>query len=447
MNKFARSALSLALSSILFITATQSALAVNVAVVDTGIDPAVLGGVLEPGGRDFVNNDDDPADDSTNQHGTAVGVVTVASGSPITLTAIKAFDANTTSTTSVLDAAFNYVSTLSTPVVLHSNGGTVATTPQSLQGVVNSGKLLVISAGNGGGANPTGDAQQAPALRGRGIVVGGLSGGDIGSFSNRAGNLAQYYLLADSHSLTTGSVGTSMASARVAAAAATVMAASPFLRPEQVASLLFETAVDLGAPGTDAVYGQGALDLNAALNPVGPGDVPTDPEDPEDPEDPADPADPAPGGGSSGGGGAGAGAALALVALGLGGAWAAGVFDKEEELKKTILVDKYGRAFRFDFPGRINARDTRPSTFSMFHSGQTRFDVIPMSSQVPGSSTFAFVQEKTRDYKNGLLSNEPAEVLVGFLHRLQDNNKDYVMGLNSDLSNEFGALSFLRGRN
>ena len=59
--------------------------------------------------------------------------------------------------------------------------------------------------------------------------------------------------------------GTSMAAPQVAAAAALLLDAHSALTPEQVASLLSRSAVDLGAPGADAETGYGMLDVAAAL--------------------------------------------------------------------------------------------------------------------------------------------------------------------------------------
>jgi hypothetical protein len=63
--------------------------------------------------------------------------------------------------------------------------------------------------------------------------------------------------------------GTSMATPYVSGVAARVLAASPFLTPQQVVSILLQSATDLGAPGVDAVFGHGLVNLTAALAPLG----------------------------------------------------------------------------------------------------------------------------------------------------------------------------------
>ncbi|MEJ5914647.1 S8 family serine peptidase [Pseudokineococcus sp. 1T1Z-3] len=94
--------------------------------------------------------------------------------------------------------------------------------------------------------------------------------------------------------------GTSMASPYAAAAAAAVRGAAPGLTPTQVEEVLEQTALDLGAPGHDDLYGWGRLVPVAAVErarqltapPTGPAPEDPEPEDPA-PEDPA-PEDPAP---------------------------------------------------------------------------------------------------------------------------------------------------------
>jgi len=59
--------------------------------------------------------------------------------------------------------------------------------------------------------------------------------------------------------------GTSAATPHVAGGMALILSANPFLTPEQMAMVLQTTAVDLGTPGKDNVYGAGKLDCLAAV--------------------------------------------------------------------------------------------------------------------------------------------------------------------------------------
>ncbi|HID8414301.1 TPA: autotransporter outer membrane beta-barrel domain-containing protein [Serratia marcescens] len=72
--------------------------------------------------------------------------------------------------------------------------------------------------------------------------------------------------------LTTGYAkysGTSMAAPHVAGSVAVLMERFPYLNGAQVADVLKTTATDMGAPGIDALYGWGMINLGKAIN--GPG--------------------------------------------------------------------------------------------------------------------------------------------------------------------------------
>ncbi|MGI9510524.1 MAG: S8 family peptidase [Geminicoccaceae bacterium] len=141
-------------------------------------------------------------------------------------------------------------------------------------------KIIVVAAGNDAGANPTLPASfvDNPGIAGFGIAVGSVDANDtISGFSNRCGNTAEFCMVAPGERVRTTLVddqfglvsGTSFAAPLVAGSAAVVRAAFPGVGSREVVNRLLSTAVDLGAAGTDAVYGRGRLDLNAALAPVG----------------------------------------------------------------------------------------------------------------------------------------------------------------------------------
>ena len=142
------------------------------------------------------------------------------------------------------------------------------------------GKILVVAAGNDGGANPTLPARfvDNSGIAGLGIAVGSVDANDtISGFSNRCGDTANFCMVAPGERVDTtlpgdqfGQVtGTSFAAPLVAGSAAVVKAAFPGIGNRDVVDRLLSTAKDLGPAGTDAVYGRGRLDLNAALAPVG----------------------------------------------------------------------------------------------------------------------------------------------------------------------------------
>ena len=63
--------------------------------------------------------------------------------------------------------------------------------------------------------------------------------------------------------------GYSTAAAQVAGAVAILRQLYPELEPEDIVSLLLESATDLGTPGIDDVYGRGLLNLDRAVQPMG----------------------------------------------------------------------------------------------------------------------------------------------------------------------------------
>jgi hypothetical protein len=424
-NKMRSILLSASLSILVFLSSVQSTMAANIAIVDTGLNPNVLGGIIEPGGFDFYNNDADWSDDSSKQHGTATGHVAASSGFRVTLTPIKAFGSDSrTTNSSALDSAFNYIAGLEGVKVVSHSGASISNTPlPALQAAASAGKIIVFAAGNFAGASPSGDGAKVGELNGHGIVAGGLTpdGQGIQNFSNRAGFQQDWYILAHTNSLITSSNGTSMSAPRVAAAAATVLENHGFLAPDQVVQILLNTADDLGEAGVDPVYGHGALNLEAALSAAGAGEIP-----------------PSSGGGDDGGGsGAGAG----IAALVLAGGLVYGLTHKnEDELQRTILVDAYGRAFTFDFANRISVRDSRPSIFSLMGNHEANFDLVPLS-WTANSYTQALVSDYEIDPYSFTANDELLEKQIGFLHRSVGPESHYAMSLNTDLSMDFGALS------
>ncbi|HMR32471.1 MAG TPA: S8 family peptidase [Geminicoccaceae bacterium] len=145
-----------------------------------------------------------------------------------------------------------------------------------------SGALIVVAAGNGDSAEATWPARLATVkgLAGRLLVVGAVDRKDaLWAYSNRPGDpaLARQFVVApgvDVLSTLPGgkygrASGTSMAAAQASGAAALLKSLFPELPMWRIARLLRTTARDLGEPGTDAVFGAGAIDLAAAIAPQG----------------------------------------------------------------------------------------------------------------------------------------------------------------------------------
>ena len=143
------------------------------------------------------------------------------------------------------------------------------------------GIVVVIAAGNDGGANPdafTNVAGDAANGRNQVIVAGSVGATDgISTFSDRAGNQAAHFLAAvgervrapDENNVPYLWSGTSFAAPQISGAVALLAQAFPNLSGAQIVDLLFRTARDVGDPGVDAVYGNGVIDLTRAFQPVG----------------------------------------------------------------------------------------------------------------------------------------------------------------------------------
>ncbi len=157
------------------------------------------------------------------------------------------------------------------------------------------GALLVASAGNESGPNPIlsnrnvvddildNNLEDGP---GAFVIVGSVrqagSSFEISDFSNRAGTYADYFIVAPGEDvvfplndpacapsfLCVGS-GTSFSAPIVSGAAALVLDRWPQLTARELADILFASATDLGDPGPDEIYGQGMLNVFAALQPMG----------------------------------------------------------------------------------------------------------------------------------------------------------------------------------
>ena len=191
-------------------------------------------------------------------------------------------------------------------IISVSIGGPVltATDIASFRTAIANGSLLVVAAGNSGTKDPVsgflGGAAIQPGVAGSMIVVGatgympgGSKYGTIAPFSQEPGTqcnvvgtarycMADYFVVAPGVDIwssvgngaaTAGAYGylsgTSMATPYVAGVAAVIKGQWPTLTSTQIASIIFDTADNLGAPGVNAVYGRGAVDITKAMQPVG----------------------------------------------------------------------------------------------------------------------------------------------------------------------------------
>jgi len=147
----------------------------------------------------------------------------------------------------------------------------------------NNDVVTVLAAGNDSDANPDASALGALDVPGppAAIISGSVdSSNAISTFSDRAGIAQDVYLAAPGEflrgvvpgggpSATRSFSGTSASTPVIAGAAALIRSRWPALSATEVVDILFASATDLGAPGTDAVYGRGLLNVGAAMSPIG----------------------------------------------------------------------------------------------------------------------------------------------------------------------------------
>lgn len=155
------------------------------------------------------------------------------------------------------------------------------------EAAASTGLVSVFAAGNDGldqVSDIAGIPVFVPELDGYWIAVVAVDqSSQIADFSNRCG-MAQDFCLAapgvdiwapasEEAGYNPASIvkqsGTSMAAPHVAGAIAVLKSQFPELTGAEVSQILFETARDAGATGTDAIYGRGILDLSTALQPQG----------------------------------------------------------------------------------------------------------------------------------------------------------------------------------
>ena len=171
----------------------------------------------------------------------------------------------------------------------------------AMRRAVQAGIFIVVSAGNSGEeTDGTGDQPNFPAnfanlpdAQGFVVAVGSIQCPDGGEncaaadvvrspFSNRAGPDGASFLVAPGRRIRTPFLdnddgdpqlvlysGTSFAAPHVAGALALLLQAFPNLQGNEALQILFQTALDLGDPGIDEIYGRGLIDLAAAFQPVG----------------------------------------------------------------------------------------------------------------------------------------------------------------------------------
>lgn len=269
---------------------------VNVGVIDSGIAPnnpdlqTQIATAVRP--ANFTSAARNNLSDVFG-HGTHVaGIIAAAANGAgvvgvaplVKVVPIKVIGTNGSASMAALGAGLRYAADSRLPIANLSLGGGPCCWAD-IKYATDRGVLLVAAAGNEGAANPAYAARYSKErwAQGRIIAVGSVDAHNrISSFSNRAGDTQDFFLVAPGeYILSTVSnrlsykSGTSMATPMVAGAAALIKSRWSYLRPDQIADALFKSADDLGTPGVDAIFGRGLLNVARALQPIGKTVMPT----------------------------------------------------------------------------------------------------------------------------------------------------------------------------
>jgi hypothetical protein len=275
---------------------------ITVGVIDSGVDitSPEFTGRLHPGSADIVSGRSlqDP-----DGHGTYVAAIIGAARNGISthgvaynarLLIARSDEGNSCATDCVhndndIAAGIDLAVNNGARVINISLGGSPPNSRlfNAIDRATRAGTILVFSAGNDSSAQADQFATaviQSAAARGLALAVGaGTAQGVPASFSNAAGSVADSYLLAPGTSIRVRGLGgtdllvsgTSFSAPHVAGALAVLLQAFPSLTARQAVDLLLNSATDLGAPGTDAVFGRGFLNLARAFQPQGQSSVQT----------------------------------------------------------------------------------------------------------------------------------------------------------------------------
>ena len=418
LNKYIQS---LSLSLLICAAATPSYSQI-IASVDSGVAPGTPN--IIPGGYDAFNNDDDPEDQSPAQHGTVVARVISSINPNAQILPVKIVGEDFIGDSNVTNRGLAAANSRDDVRIVLKSTGARGSAGEWIN-IVNSGKLAIMRAGNESEANPNRDGAYAKDLGGRAIVVGGAdSNGNIAAYSNRAGDSAQFYIIAPGFNEFSNIQGTSFAAPRVAAVASIIMQQNPNLSAERVAEIILSTADDRGDPGIDAIYGNGLLNVEAATAPI---DTSS--------------------GSSSGGGG------IAVAAVIVGGALAYAVLRNRDDdsLENTFITDVYDRGFIFDMTQRISARTNGPNLASLLSEADLKTTTFSVTQTEDASSYASLTSSLT---ETDILQNrlDPTRSVddyddeltkLSFFHESIDGNS-YQFSINNSIDTGFGSFSLFQ---
>jgi len=310
----------------------------------------------------------------------------------------------------------------------------------AIQAATAEGIIVVVSAGNTDDettdaqrANPSGFAQDllsSTVSNGRVIIVGATDEDNLlADFSHQAGNSSSSFVVAPGVSIFTTNIGggsafasgTSFAAPHVTGAFALLFELFPNLSTDEVIDLLLTTTVDLGATGTDPIFGRGLIDIGEALQPQGTTTVSVVTSNGTTSSTPS--------GGSGGQTPSAFGPALSTIPI----------------LGEAVFLDAYERGYKFDLGARfVSTASTasllnrlerdRETAFSGFRIGDSQFQ---FSGQIPRDN-----RPQTHAFSADILGDEYQTTAARYQFRTEQAGFElglsYGYGLNRDLSPEIG---------
>lgn len=249
---------------------------VAIAVIDTGIDynHSIFKDKLLYSGYDFINNDDDPYDDSLQGHGTHVAGIIADSTREldnIKILPIKALNSFGLGTISSLGNSIKYAIDSNVDIINLSLGLTNGVHSNLIEELileaVNSGITVVNAAGN----SNSNTIYSCPSHLDEAIIVSAIDINNNKAYTSNYGpNIDVAAPGVNIYSSIPGDnyaykSGTSMAAPYISSIAAMIKLNNPELEPLEIENIIKEHSVDIGEKGVDWYFGSGVPNMALAL--------------------------------------------------------------------------------------------------------------------------------------------------------------------------------------
>ena len=249
---------------------------VAIAVIDTGIDynHSIFKDKLLYSGYDFINNDDDPYDDSLQGHGTHVAGIIADSTREldnIKILPIKALNSFGIGTISSLGNSIKYAIDSNVDIINLSLGLTDGVHSNLIEELileaVNSGITVVNAAGN----SNSNTMYSCPSHLDEAIIVSAIDINNNKAYTSNYGpNIDVAAPGVNIYSSIPGDnyaykSGTSMAAPYISSIAAMIKLNNPELEPLEIENIIKEYSVDIGEKGVDWYFGSGVPNMSLAL--------------------------------------------------------------------------------------------------------------------------------------------------------------------------------------